>query len=971
MNTNPKQTTAGRVAIGAALMIFVACVLALTWGTVQTSGQFNSPEPVTTPYSRNLLRQTNAAGAQGVLEVASGANAITNFQKNPTVTRLNVTNQLGSGGAGSAAITFYGLSGSAPAQIFFSDQDPFASPIGNPGFTAGTNFNVWGLINVTNPFGGMVPFSQGYEVNGQPSAGNLLTNQVLWAGPGGSQDGSTLTGVVAANAGSLGNTPASSFLTVPHEGFVGSNTRINYDGPSTALEPEFMCRDYSMAMSRITNVQVAFANFTSGGEVGDGGTLLVRATIEYPSNNFTRLTFNGSTNVLIPSGAMVISDFSNVVTTIPEGAMFWVRMWESNGAGVFFNFFGNTNYDGTTYGPTESDLTGGGTVPMVTAANQGISSPLAILGITTKQNVIIIGDSRAEGIGEIGIPSIQIANTIGDPSTSYGYSRIFESQHYTTLNLAANGETWFNFNNSSNRFWFCTNFSAIIVSEYGINDLAGSGSAFTCETNLSRFAGLVYPDPVVATTLEPETTSSDNWSTLAGQSLTSFNAARVSYNTFLRNGQATGVKSVLDVSSLIESSFNSGKWNTDGSSNWLTQDGVHPSTTALKLYAAGIPNAFYGPVNIAASGGIGTGLTLSGTFSGAFSGNYGTNFNGIVLATNSQFHSSIDDIYMSTPDNSLFYTIQSVPALEDSFFGYQAGYPGIFNGTTFDTYVGYEASQNGNGSFNTGLGAQAMIDNIGSDGVAIGYNSLLGGVGNNNVAIGYNSFSAGTKNAASTTSIGANSGTALLWGNGDIYIGASAGSVVTNANSNIEIGNQGVANDGLTIRLGTAGTQTNFTFAGMANGNGAGLTNLQNVVVDTFGFGALGANLPNGITFVSLNGGIGTGSTLVSPTGIYGVGHGRISGSFEETPLIAPTTNIYFGVFTNSGPNAAYNLCGSWTLIVAPGWPGLTSTNFTFNWDEIATNSASIGAFSNSGANTQSVTYGGHGILTAPLMQHQ
>src|SRR3954469_2588147 len=59
-------------------------------------------------------------------------------------------------------------------------------------------------------------------------------------------------------------------------------------------------------------------------------------------------------------------------------------------------------------------------------------------------------------------------------------------------------------------------------------------------------------------------------------------------------------------------------------------------------------------------------------------------------------------------------------------------------------------------------------------------------------------------------------------GGNNIAVGTNAGYALTNGSNNIDIGNRGVAGEGATIRIGTAGTQTATYIAGITTAHVTG-----------------------------------------------------------------------------------------------------------------------------------------------------
>ena len=123
-----------------------------------------------------------------------------------------------------------------------------------------------------------------------------------------------------------------------------------------------------------------------------------------------------------------------------------------------------------------------------------------------------------------------------------------------------------------------------------------------------------------------------------------------------------------------------------------------------------------------------------------------------------------------------------------------------------DTAVGYGAlSTNTTGSYNQAVGTAALFYN--TTGM---YNSATGGsaldnntTGNDNTAVGFQALNANTT------------------GSFNIGVGSFAGSNVQGGSSNIMIGNQGLAADDHTIRIGDVQTQT--FIAGISGENVSGV----------------------------------------------------------------------------------------------------------------------------------------------------
>jgi hypothetical protein len=134
------------------------------------------------------------------------------------------------------------------------------------------------------------------------------------------------------------------------------------------------------------------------------------------------------------------------------------------------------------------------------------------------------------------------------------------------------------------------------------------------------------------------------------------------------------------------------------------------------------------------------------------------------------------------------------------------------NGTN-NTAIGYASlGNNTNGSYNTATGERTLFNNSsGNDNTADGRHALQGNTtGSDNTAVGYGALASDQV------------------GSGNIALGSLAGSAYnSNASNNIDIGNTGTQGENYTIHIGDPNIHTNTFIAGVINGNGGGLTNLN------------------------------------------------------------------------------------------------------------------------------------------------
>ena len=147
------------------------------------------------------------------------------------------------------------------------------------------------------------------------------------------------------------------------------------------------------------------------------------------------------------------------------------------------------------------------------------------------------------------------------------------------------------------------------------------------------------------------------------------------------------------------------------------------------------------------------------------------------------------------------------------------GFDALFSNTTgsSNTAIGFDALlSNTTGVGNTANGLNALKKNTtGGGNTANGVNALVDNTtGSGNTATGAGALLANTT-GGNNTAYGAGALEFHNTGGGNIALGFNAGGNLTTESNNIDIGNQGVAAEATTIRIGTQGTQTATYVAGI------------------------------------------------------------------------------------------------------------------------------------------------------------
>lgn len=350
-------------------------------------------------------------------------------------------------------------------------------------------------------------------------------------------------------------------------------------GPST-----WMCRSFHFSRDDISQLQVVFGNWYVGnaGDTGTGGTLTVTASVEYPAGTFNQLKFGGSATAVVPDLTTLTSDPLTLSTPVPNGTKFFVRFFLIGAAGVPY-YGGNTQYvaggDAFVFNGTDQTMSG-----TVTDSGNGVGFfPYAIVAISSKRVIALMGDSRVVGAGD------QTLDATGDMGC---FERPL-APTYATLNLSrAGGFTgdWLA-GAAPKRLALAQAYATDAVCNYGINDLVSLGSSpATLEANLVAIRATLPTLRYFQGTIVVDAASTDNWATLANQTPVAANANRVIVNNWIRPNTG-GFTGVIELADVAESSRDSGKWKVDGTPFKYTSDGtgIHESTFTNKQYVIVLP----------------------------------------------------------------------------------------------------------------------------------------------------------------------------------------------------------------------------------------------------------------------------------------------------------------------------------------------------------------------------------------------
>lgn len=348
----------------------------------------------------------------------------------------------------------------------------------------------------------------------------------------------------------------------------------------------------------ITAVKVAVGNFYlngQSGEIGPGVSKTTTCSIEYPAGTFNQCKFSGATFVAVPTGGLVWSDWITLSTPIPSGAIFWERYYYSiptcgTGCGPDWNQSADPHTDCTNVSASFiSDQTMGGTV---TCNIPGYAPFLyAIVGYTSAPAVCIIGDSIAYG---------GLGQSPPSPLHYNGPFALSLGPYFAYISLANPGETSASFLSSNTRRVALAQYCTTFFSDFGRNDFNYSITPSQLIANQKSIRALLpSANTFYVATVTPQSTSTDNFLTLANQSSASNTGTTRTYNETLRSTWASWSNGVIDIAALTESSISNssgsaggsgtGKWKVDPKgvqANYYTCDGTHLSVAAHLLVAS-------------------------------------------------------------------------------------------------------------------------------------------------------------------------------------------------------------------------------------------------------------------------------------------------------------------------------------------------------------------------------------------------
>jgi hypothetical protein len=404
--------------------------------------------------------------------------------------------------------------------------------------------------------------------------------------------------VLTTTGGSAVRTTGGNTVTVgvtTYTGPVATATMIPNNVNTTASQA-MMTRKAHYMRSSTSTVQFCYPNWydsavTSnnfGQELGSGNSIAVQAWIEYPIGTYTQLTFSSLTTATIATATTLCSD--SLTISIPKGSLFysWTHVTGSGGNNfpyyfttqtgnpLWYNAGGGEKADAGTSGVPTSP----GTMSDSDSGRQGYW-PAAILGSTTQPTFCLVEDSRGSGVEDTEDSSYDLGNIARSIGPAYAY-----------LNMGVSGDRMAAYwaSHALRDALITTSGCTNIIDELGTNEFDQQSATNVqweaISQNLMSHMVNTFPSiPIFRATMEPWTTSTDNWESplpaswgvnCGNQTPASFNSTQTTENDHIRSGSFDSIPYV-EIANAVTTATDSGCWKANGYSQNYTIGGGHES----------------------------------------------------------------------------------------------------------------------------------------------------------------------------------------------------------------------------------------------------------------------------------------------------------------------------------------------------------------------------------------------------------
>jgi lysophospholipase L1-like esterase len=351
--------------------------------------------------------------------------------------------------------------------------------------------------------------------------------------------------------------------------------------------------------------------------LGPNAFSVVKCAIEKDSGTTVPVTFSGGRTKTINAGdtdvqSDPIRPSSWGLSKFDRNSKWWLRLEISvttaghqHPKGIAYTGSRGGTFPawvGWAFDPAEgsrpSDVDSTGNISLTGSGGAGVNNPYTpqILGR------FVSGDPPTWlGLGD------SIMDFSNDNLSGYGYAGFFaRAMVNDTFNGNFVGGMNFGSSGSKANMWTTGNapkattywkYAKYAIEEFGTNNFAGSDTLATVQSQVSTLWALAYAQGIqgiLRTKLLPRTSAtSDSYVTEAGQTkLTEFQVGgkAAQFNTWLDTQVGTGLcTSLLDVTAIRGT--DTWAWAVNGTANYATTDGIHPSPAGHALMATAVRTA--------------------------------------------------------------------------------------------------------------------------------------------------------------------------------------------------------------------------------------------------------------------------------------------------------------------------------------------------------------------------------------------
>jgi len=316
--------------------------------------------------------------------------------------------------------------------------------------------------------------------------------------------------------------------------------------------------------------------YASGGSTPEAtlpNSVTIKAGVETSAGSIIPVTFNGALSGTLSDGATLVSDV--ISASVVSGDYVWLRVFQDRGASTYK--FSNFTLKGTT------NATGEGYIDATDYAHSGTISQADYVGLLP---IVATADVSVKDTNAILVVGDSISVGSGDFDEAGGFLTRALAPYFPIVKLGVGGETAANFATALQRAYRLAAAQQgryrVAICEYGTNDWAGGSSAATIQANLTAIHTLLSAMGcrVYQTTISPRpTSSSNNWTTVAGQTAAATDSVRTTVNTWIRT-LPSPLSGYLEVADAVESARDSGKWYCPAASSYSgTSAGTTSGTT--------------------------------------------------------------------------------------------------------------------------------------------------------------------------------------------------------------------------------------------------------------------------------------------------------------------------------------------------------------------------------------------------------